>query len=46
MELQDIEGFPLGEGLRDYEDHLKGFEPATNVITALVPTDQVLNEDP
>jgi hypothetical protein len=46
MELQDVEGFPLGEGLGDYEDLLEGFEPAANVIAALVPMDQVLNEDP
>jgi hypothetical protein len=36
----------LGEGLKDYEDLLKGFELAANVVTALVPMDQVLNEDP
>jgi hypothetical protein len=36
----------MGEGLGDYEDLLVGFEPATNVIAALVPMDQVLNEDP
>jgi hypothetical protein len=36
----------LGEGLRDNEDLLEGFEPATNVVAALVPMDQVLNEDP
>jgi hypothetical protein len=35
----------LGDGLRDYEDLLEGFGPAVNVITALVPMDQVLNED-
>jgi hypothetical protein len=46
VELQDVEGFPMGEGLGDYEDLLEGFEPAANVIAALVPADQVLNEDP
>jgi hypothetical protein len=45
VELQDIEGFPMGERLGDYEDLLEGFEPAANVIAALVPVDQVLNED-
>jgi hypothetical protein len=29
----------MGEGMGDYEDLLKGFEPAANVVTALVPTD-------
>jgi hypothetical protein len=46
MELQDIEGFPIGEGLGDYKDLLESFESVANVVTALVPTDQVLNEDP
>jgi hypothetical protein len=46
VELQDVEGFTLGEGLEDYEDLLEGFEPATNIVTALVPAAQVLNEDP
>jgi hypothetical protein len=45
VELQDVEGFPMGEGLGDYEDLLEGFEPAMNVIAALVPVDQVLDED-
>jgi hypothetical protein len=36
----------MGEGLGEYKDLLEGFEPAANVVTALVPTDQVLNEDP
>jgi hypothetical protein len=36
----------LGEGLGDYEDLLEGFEPTVNVIAALVPANQVLNEDP
>jgi hypothetical protein len=36
----------LGEGLRDYGDLLEGFELAVNVVAALVPADQVLNEDP
>jgi hypothetical protein len=45
VELQDVEGFPMGEGLGDYEDLLEGFEPAANVVATLVPTDQVLNED-
>jgi hypothetical protein len=36
----------LGEGLRDYEDLLEGFKPAANIVAALVPADQVLNEDP
>jgi hypothetical protein len=35
----------MGEGLGDYEDLLEGFEPAVNVVTALVPVDQVLNGD-
>jgi hypothetical protein len=35
----------MGEGLGDYEDLLKGFEPAANVIAALVLADQVPNED-
>jgi hypothetical protein len=46
VELQDVEGFPMGEGLGDYEDLLEVFEPAANVIATLVPADQVLNEDP
>jgi hypothetical protein len=46
VELQDIEGFPMGEGLGDYKDLLEGFESAANIVTALVPADQVLNEDP
>jgi hypothetical protein len=46
VELQDVEGFPMGEGLGDYEDLLEGFEPATNIVAALVPAGQVLNEDP
>jgi hypothetical protein len=46
MVLQDIEGFPMGEGLGDYEDLLEGFEPAVNVIAVLVHVDQVLNEEP
>jgi hypothetical protein len=29
----------MGKGLGDYEDLLKGFEPATNVIAALVLVD-------
>jgi hypothetical protein len=29
----------LGEGLRDYEDLLEGFELIANVVAALVPTD-------
>jgi hypothetical protein len=45
VELQDVEGFPMGEGLKDYEDLLEGFEPAANVVATLVPADQVLNED-
>jgi hypothetical protein len=40
VELQDVEGFPHGGGLGDYEDLLEGFEPAANVIAALVPVDQ------
>jgi hypothetical protein len=36
----------LEEGLGDYEDLLEGFEPTMNIVAALVPTDQVLNEDP
>jgi hypothetical protein len=46
MDLQDVEGFPLGEGLGDNEDLLEGFELAANVIAAMVHADQVLNEDP
>jgi hypothetical protein len=37
MELKDVEGFPMGEGLGDYEDLLEGFEPVANVIAVLVP---------
>jgi hypothetical protein len=40
VELQDVEGFLMGEGLGDYEDLLEGFELAVNVVAALVPTDQ------
>jgi hypothetical protein len=29
----------MGEGLGHYEDLLEGFEPAANVIAALVPED-------
>jgi hypothetical protein len=36
----------MGEGLGDYEDLLEGFETTANIIVALVPIDQVLNEDP
>jgi hypothetical protein len=39
-------GLPIGGGARRLEDLLGGFEPAANVVTALVPADQVLNEDP
>jgi hypothetical protein len=39
MELQDVEGFPLGEGLGDYKGLLMGFQPATNIVTALLPAD-------
>jgi hypothetical protein len=39
VELQDIEGFPMGEGLGDYEDLLEGFESAVNVVAALVLVD-------
>jgi hypothetical protein len=39
VELQDVDGFPMGEGLGDYEDLLKGFELAVNIITTLVPAD-------
>jgi hypothetical protein len=46
VELQDVEGFPLGEGLGDYKDLLEGFKLVANVVAALVLTDQVLNEDP
>jgi hypothetical protein len=46
VELQDVEGFPMGEELGGYEDLLKGFKPAANIVAALVPADQVLNEDP
>jgi hypothetical protein len=46
VELQDVEGFLLGEGLEDYEDLLEGFETVANVVAALVPAHQVLNEDP
>jgi hypothetical protein len=37
VELQDVKGFPMGEGLRDYEDLLEGFESAVNIIVPLVP---------
>jgi hypothetical protein len=46
VKLQDVEGFPMGEELGDYEDLLEGFEPVVNVVAALVPADLVLNEDP
>jgi hypothetical protein len=46
VELQDVEGFPMEEGLGDYEDLLEGFKPAASVVATLVPVDQVLNEDP
>jgi hypothetical protein len=36
----------MGEGLGYYENLLKGFEPAANVVADLVPANQVLNEDP
>jgi hypothetical protein len=36
----------MGKGLGDYEDLLEGFELVANIVAALVPTDQVLNEDP
>jgi hypothetical protein len=39
VELQGVEGFSVGEGMGDYEDLLEGFEPAANVVTALVPAD-------
>jgi hypothetical protein len=45
VELQDDEGFPMGEGLGDYKDLLEGFEPIANAVIALVPMDQVPNED-
>jgi hypothetical protein len=35
----------MGEGLGDYENLLEGFEPAVNIMAALVHVDQVLNED-
>jgi hypothetical protein len=46
VELQDVEGFHMGERLGDYEDLVEGFKPVANVVAALVPMDQVLNEDP
>jgi hypothetical protein len=39
VELQDVEGFPMGEGLGDYEDLLEGFEAMANIVAALVPVD-------
>jgi hypothetical protein len=39
VELQYVEGFPMGEGMGDYDDLLEGFELAANVIAALVPAD-------
>jgi hypothetical protein len=39
VELQDIKGFPMGEGLGDYEDLLEGFEPAADIVATLVPRD-------
>jgi hypothetical protein len=39
VELQDVEGFSMGEGLGDYKDLLEGFELAANVVATLVPTD-------
>jgi hypothetical protein len=35
----------MGEGLGDYEDLHEGLKQAVNVVAALVPADQVLNED-
>jgi hypothetical protein len=45
VELQVVKGFPMGEGLGDYEDLLEGFEPVANIVTAMIPADQILNED-
>jgi hypothetical protein len=39
VELQDIKGFPLGDGLGDYEDLLEGFKLVANVVSAFVPVD-------
>lgn len=43
--LTDVEGFPPGQGLADYVDHLPDFEPAVNVVAAIIPASQILNED-
>jgi hypothetical protein len=39
VELQDVEGFSMGEGLGDYKDLLEGFELAANIVATLVPAD-------
>lgn len=40
-----MEGFPPGQGLEDYANLLPQYETVVNVISALVPVIQVLNED-
>jgi hypothetical protein len=37
VELQDVEGFPMGEGLGDYEDLLEGFEPVAMTLAPVMP---------
>jgi hypothetical protein len=37
VELQDIKGFPMGEGPRDYKDLLEGFEPAMMTPAPVTP---------
>lgn len=41
-ELTDVEGFSPGQGLADYVDLLPDYEPAVNVVAAIVPVDQDL----
>jgi hypothetical protein len=38
VELQDVEGFPMGEGLGEYKDLLEGFDLAVNVIAVTEPS--------
>lgn len=45
LDLTDVEGFPSRESLADYADLLPQYGPAVNVVSALVPPSQVLEED-
>lgn len=44
-DLTNVEGFPEGESLEDYADLLPQYGPTVNVVAALFPLTQVLNED-